>query len=290
MLEVFGSNLLPKTGSRPAKRVVQVGNEKSDPSKIRAIPHNAILQQLGYLAIVISGMGTAANVDRERFIEMYHASPRLQQCISHISEAKQLGSLNTMLAYGRLMDNGFWIDKAYHGSQPQNQRAFRQIASYLRNRTSAGAARQTVWKLREDLIDLYHLTAKLDTGSVRTTGDDRTDLDLLQAVRIAAITDMMVRTFQVPRFTESNRYSQSDLHEAALTLDFDLINQIVSEEFPDDEFKGIIEAIAETEDYSLSAPTSYANTSKQIKEPLADDKKLIAKITQLVSAKYGAHG
>ena len=290
LLEVFGANMLPKTGSRPAKRKMQAGVERFDPSKIRAIPHNAILQQLGFLAVVISGMGTAANVDRERFVEMYHASPRLQQCISHISEAKQLGSLNTMLAYGRLMDNGFWIDKAYHGSQPQNQRAFRQIASYLRNRTSAGAARQTVWKLREDLIDLYNLTAKLDTGSVRTTGNDRTDLDLLQAVRIAAITDMMVRTFQVPRFTESNRYSQSDLYEAALTLDFDLINQIVSEEFPDDESKGIIKAMAETEDYSLSAPTSYANTSKLIKEPLADDKELIAKITQLVSAKYGAHG
>ena len=290
LLEVFGANMLPKTGSRPAKRKMQAGVERFDPSKIRAIPHNAILQQLGFLAVVISGMGTAANIDVERFVEMYHASPRLQQCISHISEAKQLGSLNTMLAYGRLMDNGFWIDKAYHGSQPQNQRAFRQIANYLRNRKAAGATRQTVWKLREDLIDLYNLTAKLDTGSVRTTGDDRTDLDLLQAVRIAAITDMMVRTFQVPRFTESNRYSQSDLYEAALTLDFELINQIVSEEFPADEAKGIIEAMAESEDYSLNEPTSYANTTKHIKQPLADDKTLIAKITQLVSAKYGAHG
>ena len=104
-------------------------------------------------------MGTAAHIDRERFVEMYHASPRLKQCIAHISEAKQLGSLNTVLAYGRLMDNGFWIDKAYHGSQPGNQRAFRQIARHLRNRTAAGAVRQTVWKLREDLIDLYRLTS-----------------------------------------------------------------------------------------------------------------------------------
>ena len=63
------------------------------------------------------------------------------------------------------MDNGFWIDKAYHGSQPHNQRAFRQIANHLRNRTAAGAVRQTVWKLREDIIDLYRLTAALDTGS-----------------------------------------------------------------------------------------------------------------------------
>lgn len=290
LLDVFAPNMLPKTGSRPAKRKLQAGMERGDPSKIRAIPHNAILQQLGFLAVVISGMGTAANIDRERFIELYHDSPRLQQCIAHISEAKQLGSLNTILAYGRLMDNGFWIDKAYHGSQPHNQRAFRQIANHLRNRTAAGAVRQTVWKLREDIIDLYRLTAALDTGSVRTTGQDRSDIDVLQAIRIAAITDMMVRTFQVPRFTESNRYSQSDLYEAALTLDFDLIDQIVTEEFPADEAQGIIAAMAEVEDYSTTSPNSYADTTKHIKEPLRADRALIAKITQLVSAKYGAHG
>ena len=264
--------------------------ERGDPSKMRAIPHNAILQQLGFLAVVISGMGTAANIDRERFIELYHDSPRLQQCIAHISEAKQLGSLNTVLAYGRLMDNGFWIDKAYHGSQPHNQRAFRQIANHLRNRTAAGAVRQTVWKLREDIIDLYRLTAALDTGSVRTTGQDRSDIDVLQAIRIAAITDMIVRTFQVPRFTESNRYSQSDLYEAAFTLDFDLITQIVTEEFPADDAKGMIAALEEAEDYSTQTPNSYADTTNHIKQPLQANKALIAKITQLVSAKYGAHG
>ena len=290
LLDVFAPNMLPKTGSRPAKRKLQAGMERGDPSKMRAIPHNAILQQLGFLAVVISGMGTAANIDRERFIELYHDSPRLQQCIAHISEAKQLGSLNTVLAYGRLMDNGFWIDKAYHGSQPHNQRAFRQIANHLRNRTAAGAVRQTVWKLREDIIDLYRLTAALDTGSVRTTGQDRSDIDVLQAIRIAAITDMIVRTFQVPRFTESNRYSQSDLYEAAFTLDFDLITQIVTEEFPADDAKGMIAALEEAEDYSTQTPNSYADTTNHIKQPLQANKALIAKITQLVSAKYGAHG
>ena len=264
--------------------------ERGDPSKIRAIPHNAILQQLGFLAVVISGMGTAAHIDKERFIEMYSLSPRLQQCLSHILEAKQLGSLNTVLAYGRLLDNGFWIDKAYHGSQPANQRAFRQIANHLRKRTSAVSVRQTVWKLREDLIDLYRLTDQLETGSVRTTGHDRSVLDVLQAVRIAAITDTLVRSFQVPRFTESNRYSQTDLYEAALSLDFGLITTIVSEEFPHDDTQMIIEEMQEREDYSIKAPNSYGNTAKHITQPLADDQRLITKITQLVSAKYGAHG
>ena len=290
LLDVFGANLLPKTGSRPAKRKLQAGVERLDPSKIRAIPHNAILQQLGYLAVVISGMGSAAHNDLERFIEIYQTSPRLQQCISHISEAKQFGSLNTMLAYGRLMDNGFWIDKAYHGAQPSNQRAFREIAKFLRNRTSALAVRQTVWRLREDLIDLYRLTSAFDTGSVRTTGYDRAELDLLQATRIAIITDTMIKTFQVPRFTESNRYSQSDLYNAALTLDFDLIDQIVQDEFPADETQDNDMVMSEDETYAMQSEMSYGDLSKKVRHPLSDNHKLIKKITQMISANYGAHG
>ena len=290
LLDVFGANLLPKTGSRPAKRKLQAGLERLDPSKIRAIPHNAILQQLGYLAVVISGMGSAAHNDLERFIEIYEASPRLQQCIAHVSEAKQFGSLNTMLAYGRLMDNGFWIDKAYHGAQPSNQRAFRQIATFLRNRTSAMAVRQTVWRLREDLIDLYRLTSAFETGSVRTTGYDRAELDLIQAVRIAVITDTMIKTFQVPRFTESNRYSQSDLYNAALTLDFDLIDQIVRDEFPADEPNGNDVTMSEDETYAQLSEMSYGDLSKKVRLPLANNHKLIKKVTQMISANYGAHG
>mgnify|MGYP006219244431 FL=1 len=80
LIDLFGSNLLPTTGSRPTKRVVDAGGERRGPSKIRAIAHNAILQQLGFLANVISGMGHAATVDVEEFVEVYQRSPRLRQC------------------------------------------------------------------------------------------------------------------------------------------------------------------------------------------------------------------
>ena len=44
----FSNNLVPKTGSRPTKRKLQAGLVRQDLSSIRAIPHNAILQQLGF--------------------------------------------------------------------------------------------------------------------------------------------------------------------------------------------------------------------------------------------------
>ena len=53
-------------------------------------------------------------------------SPRLRQLCQHVLAAKQIGSLNTLLAYAKLLDNSL-VDRAYHGYQPSNLSAYRQI-------------------------------------------------------------------------------------------------------------------------------------------------------------------
>ena len=288
-LDVFGANLLPKTGSRPAKRVVQAGNERRDPSKMRAIPHNALLQQLGFLAVVVSGIGSAAHIDSERFTEIYAHSPRLQQMIAHVDEAKRLGSLNVMLAYARLTDNGFWIGRAYHGNQHSNQRAFRQLATHLNKAPYATAMRQTAWKLRDDLIYLYRLFDKLEIGDIRTTGTDRLSLDLLHALRLTIITDSLVKIAKVPRFAESNRHSNTDLVNAALRLDFESACQIIEIEFPEKHGHKAAD-LAEPDDYLATQSTGYEKTRDKLLAPLYDNQKKLRLITQLISAHYGAHG
>ena len=52
LVDIFDNNLLPEMVRN--SKVVGAGNERRGPSKIRAITHNAILQQLGYLANVVS--------------------------------------------------------------------------------------------------------------------------------------------------------------------------------------------------------------------------------------------
>ena len=288
-LDVFGANLLPKTGSRPAKRVVQAGNERRDPSKMRAIPHNALLQQLGFLAIVVSGIGSAAHIDSARFTEIYAHSPRLQQMMAHVDQAKRLGSLNVMLAYARLTDNGFWIGRAYHGNQHSNQRAFRQLASHLNKAPYAAAMRQTAWKLRDDLIYLYRLFNKLDMGNIRTTGTDRIILDLLHAIRLTIITDSLIKIAQVPRFAESNRHSNTDLVNAALRLDFEGACQIIEVEFPDKHAYHTTK-LEEADSYLETQSTGYETTRDELLTPLYENQKKLRLITQLISAHYGAHG
>ncbi|MES2300904.1 MAG: phosphoenolpyruvate carboxylase, partial [Pseudomonadota bacterium] len=78
-LTAFGLGLLKATGSRVSRRQSDIGADRTmSLRQIRAIPHNAILQQLGYPVNVIAGIGTAAEGNREEIAALLRDSPRGQ--------------------------------------------------------------------------------------------------------------------------------------------------------------------------------------------------------------------
>ena len=66
LLGVTGPNLLFKTGSRAVKRQREGASSlaSTHPSHIRAIPNNAILQQLGFMSNSLSGLGPRFGMTR----------------------------------------------------------------------------------------------------------------------------------------------------------------------------------------------------------------------------------
>ena len=290
LIDLFESNLLPPTGSRPTKRVVQAGGERRGPSKIRAIAHNAILQQLGFLANVISGMGRAANVDIEEFVEVYQRSPRLRQCLDRALTAKRLGSLNTVLSYCRLADPGLWVNRAYHGKQPRNQRALRRLAKHLSDRPRFRDIQQTVWTLRDDLLDLYRLADMVGGEAVRNLGDSRGHLDLLHAIRIAIISDSLMIICRTPNLGESARYSNDDILALGLRLDFTSVLEIIRSSFSQSGQSDSTGGLSETETYSEESGSGFAAIEREVIAPLDANQDLLDRITQMISAHHGAHG
>lgn len=290
LIDLFGSNLLPKTGSRPVKRIVRSGGERRGPSRIRAITHNAILQQLGFLANVISGLGHAATVDLEEFADVYENSPRLRQCTEHALKAKKLGSLNTTLAYCQIVDPGFWVNRAYHGRFPDNQRALRILFSHLRRFPRFRDIQQTVWKFRDDLVDLYGLVQKIKREGVRTTGEQRGELDLLHAIRIALILNSLMIVCKTPRLGETYHQSNDDIITLGLSLDFKAASDIIREAFSQSFEKNFSGEPRERETYSGDVRGNLSAIDKEVLKPLEDNQKVIDQITQLVSLYYGAHG
>ncbi len=109
--EVLGpgpQNFLFKTGSRELKR--HSPSEKiSGPRSMRAIPHNAILQQLAIPANVAGGLGTAIGCEGDRFAEHSNASPRMREILAMVRRAQELTDLSIFRSYADTLDPAHWI-------------------------------------------------------------------------------------------------------------------------------------------------------------------------------------
>jgi phosphoenolpyruvate carboxylase len=90
LLSLFGTNLLYPTGSRPVAREMEDWRRPSKiehPAQLRAIPNNAILQQLGFMAITLHGIGRAVAKDPELFQVMRERSARFRRASQMVAAA-----------------------------------------------------------------------------------------------------------------------------------------------------------------------------------------------------------
>ena len=85
--------------------------------QIRAIPHNAILQQLGYPVNVLAGAGTAAKDNIEAIAELINNSPRGRQLVRLLDASNARASIKTLAAYGDLFNCAYWASRPYRGTE-----------------------------------------------------------------------------------------------------------------------------------------------------------------------------
>ena len=104
-LSGFASRFLYKTGSRQAKRAKSGG---FDLSALRAIPHNAILQQLGAPVNVSGGFGVTAGRETDKLVEHIKGSKRMRDLTALAAHARALTDLSVLRAYATLYAPNYW--------------------------------------------------------------------------------------------------------------------------------------------------------------------------------------
>ena len=116
LLGAFGPALLDPTGSRPSARQSDSGGPATirHPRELRAILNNAILQQLGWCANTMHGIGAAAARDPELFTELRLSSPRFRRALDFADYAASISDLDVLRATVSLLDPGSWLDRAAH--------------------------------------------------------------------------------------------------------------------------------------------------------------------------------
>ncbi|PPD00439.1 MAG: phosphoenolpyruvate carboxylase [Hyphomicrobium sp.] len=289
VLGAFGPNLLFKTGSRPVKRQGDHASDRGNPARMRAIPNNAILQQFGYVANVVAGLGTAVGNDRERFAKLARGSKRLRTLLSMIAHGKTLSSLNAMGANASVFDAGFWASRASWGREPALQAAFRTLATHLLPDDRQGAINELVHHLRLDAIDLHAILEDQQLEGGKIPDENRLELDLLQAIRLALIMRIFILAAQLPRFTPQDGLSHGQVLDMALGLDIPEVVGIMRKAFPH-VAKSTADGIDEQASYRPRGIDDYGRLENEILEPMETSYEFVREIGTGISHHFGAFG
>ena len=292
-ITAFGLGLLNQTGSRKSRRQSDLSADREmSLRQIRAIPHNAILQQLGYPLNVIAGFGTAAGNSEEAIAHLLDNSARGRQLVRLITASSALASIKTVAAYGDLFNPAYWASRPYRGTENHLQTACLALAERLEEDDRAGHFRRLASRLRVDSVKLHQLIGRLQNKRSDDPGREETrrSLGVLHALRLALMQHMFLRAVEIPAFSRSNDISRDDVLEMIFTLRIDEAVTQLRRAFPVSAPKIQDFQVAEPSDYPDSDAQAYAGIQRDFIDPIERSWRMCLRISTAIANHFGAHG
>jgi phosphoenolpyruvate carboxylase len=288
----FGLGLVPVTGSRKARRQADLAADREmNLRQIRAIPHNAILQQLGYPVNVIAGIGSAADGQFEEVAGLLADSARGRQIVALVRAANALGSIKTVAAFGELFNSAYWASRPYRGTEDQIARACEALADYLAGDDRAGTFRRLASRLRVDALKLHRLLKLMpEERPAPDREHTRRVIGVLQALRLALMMHMLLKAVSIPAFSRANDISRDDVLEMIFSLRIEDALQQLRRAFPT-RFPGLADfAMDEAADYPAPDTRGYSALHADYIDPIERAHALVLRISTAVANEFGAFG
>ena len=291
-ITAFGLGLLNDTGSRKSRRQSDLASDREmSLRQIRAIPHNAILQQLGYPVNVIAGVGTAAEGNREEIAELLRESARGSQLVRLVRSANALASIKTVAAFGELFNSAYWASRPYRGDEQHIAEACLTLAEHLTKDDRTGVFRRLASRLRVDALKLHRLLDLVPEETPEPGREEtRRSLGVLQSLRLALFKHMFLRAVMVPPFSRANDISREDVLEMVFTLRVDDALAQLRRAFPT-HFPSISDfSVSEPTDYPDEGATGYDEIHRDFIDPIERAHALSLRISTAIANTFGAHG
>ena len=291
-ITALGLGLLNETGSRKSRRQSDLAADREmSLRQIRAIPHNAILQQLGYPVNIIAGFGTAADGNYEELAGLLRTSERGRQLVRLIRAANALASIKTVAAYGELFNSAYWASRPYRGTESNLSESCEALAEYLTKDDRAGVYRRLTSRLRVDALKLHRLLELLpDENPLPDREHVRRAIGVMQALRLALFQFMFLRVVSVPAFSRANDISRDDVLEMVFTLRVDDALGQLRRAFPTRFPKLGDFSLDEPADYPDDAGEGYGQIHRDYIEPIDRAYRLSLRIGTAIANEFGAHG
>lgn len=298
LLGAFGRSLSDNAGSRPVVRQHEYRagiSEITHPSQIRAIANNTILQQMGFLANTIAGVGRAASHDHERFRSLLAKSPRFRQIMSMVEPALALSDPDVLSAYLKGFDPGMWLGRSGRTRNPVRREELRLLARQTETANLHARLAKVLRQMQSDYFLLLEAFSESGASGIKNgaspNSEDRDELALLHAIRISIIHRIYLLASHIPDFTPHEGFTRDDLLQRILRLDIDNAVSMLKEIFPkSDKASDAPLDYCEPATYAPSAAQTYEQEHAEIFEPLAAHFTLVKEIGAAITHRIGAIG
>lgn len=283
LLGAFGPALIDKTGSRPAARTTDASGVVArirHPRELRAIPNNAILQQLGWCANTLQGLGAASGRHPELFERLREESPRFRRALDFAAHALRHSDRDVLKAVVQLLDPGTWLDRAAHAREPRRRHELTHVAQGLRRLRLWSSTQAMAHRIESDTLQLLDAWPDAPRMAPREI--------LLHAIRQALISRIWLLAARIPYFAPRGGYTRETLEDGMLRLDVPAALEQLAAIFPVAAQGG-----SELDFREPRAPRTgdaYAREHAEIFTPLALAFGLVREIGTAIMHEVGAFG
>ena len=296
LVSAYGANLVPRTGSRPTKRQHDGSAramEVTHVSQIRAIPNNAILQQLGLLANTLFGVGRARAKDPELFDELCQRSPRFRRAMVMVETALGFSDLDVLRAHIDTLNPGMWLSRSARTRRAERAMELRGVSSALERLDLHPALIKLYRRLQADFLDLTDRAGAHGGGLEGKLEPDRQHtLVLLHVVRLALIHRIYLLAMHVPDFSPHHGLMRADIVTRLIRLDVPGAVQLLKEIFPKVEADAVPVSAGQDEPstYEGEAAQGYAREHETLFDPLLALYAQVLRLSNAIAYQIGAVG
>lgn len=292
ILSGFARNFLIPSGSRPEIRQASgpLAQSTFTPRRIRAIPHNAILQQLSLPTNVVYGVGRAGRIDPNRFNMIFAKSPRGRTILDMVLGSWQNTHLQVLAAYGDFQDPNFWISRSISQGNNPARFQYRVVAQQLYKRNANAKLRQLLYRLRAD-GDLLAGVMQGEPEQVQLSLSADADVAsqnqiLFHCIRLALLMHAQFTCASLPTNAPPGA-TREEIMEKICNYDLEQVMETLETNYPAHEStENWSQALAES---GLKKTTGQA-TSQQVLASLSQCRRLLRLTNQGLAQAYNAYG
>jgi phosphoenolpyruvate carboxylase len=250
------------------------------PRELRAIPNNAILQQLGWCANTLQGIGAAAARHPELFVDLRENSRRFHRAMDLASHALAHSDIDVLRAVIASLDPGTWLDRAEHTHDRASREALVGVARALERLNIWAAAQSMFRRVHADHLALREIWPDAPRMATREV--------LLHALRLALIHRIWLLSTEIADFSPRHGVTRGVLERAILRLEIEPSLEVLAEIFPS--------VPDQSADYDYAEPaaprgtTSYVREHEEIFAPMRSLHALVREIATIVTHEVGAFG